>query len=211
MKVWLGTLKLPRRGECEDGRMTDGAPGEVPEDPRSEPLRVVVGEVERHVAETGWDRPAALFALADTAEFLRAEPGLAQQLGQDPADVAPGSLTPIEQEGLDAEDLEGALAQISWPESVAGCALVYEALVLPPSAEADRPDDVDPAEWAAGHPERREVRMAVGVLRDGRAEGMLRIRPLAGEDDADDPAGGDVISAPDLAPGVADALRATLE
>jgi hypothetical protein len=53
--------------------------------------------------------------------------------------------------------------------------------------------------------------MAVGVMRDGRTEGMLRIRPLAGEEDDSDPTSGDVITAPDLAPGVADALRATLE
>jgi hypothetical protein len=211
MVVWHGTLKLPRYRECEDGRMTDGAPGQLPDDPRAEPLRAVVTEVEQHVADGGWDRPPALFALADTAEFLRAEPGLAEQLGQDPANIPAGSLTPIEQEPLDQDSLEEALASVSWPESVAGCALVYEALVLPPSAEAERPEDVDPADWAAAHPERREVRMAVGVLRDGRAEGMLRIRPLPDEEGSDDPAGGDVITAPDLAPGVADALRATLE
>jgi hypothetical protein len=190
---------------------SDGAQPESITDPRAEPLRAVVGEVERHVADGGWDRPPALFALADTSEFLRAEPALADQLGVDPANVPAGALTPIEQEGFGEESLDEALAKISWPESVAGCALVYEALVLPPSAEADRPEDIDPADWAAEHPDRREVRMAVGVMRDGRTEGMLRIRPLAGEEDDSDPTSGDVITAPDLAPGVADALRATLE
>jgi hypothetical protein len=163
------------------------------------------------VAESGWNRRPVLFALADTAEFLLAEPGLAGQLGIDPGNVPPGSLTPIEQEGLGDEPLDEALAQVSWPESVAGCALVYEALVLPPSAEAARPEGVDEADWAAQHPDRREVRMAVGVLRDGRTEGMLRIRPLAGEGDELDPANGDVISASDLAPGLAAALRSTLD
>jgi hypothetical protein len=186
-------------------------PSAAPPDPSAEPLRAVVAEVERHVADDGWDRPPVLFALADTAGFLRAEPTLAGQLGLDPEVVPAGALTPVEQEPFADEDLEEALAKISWPESVAGCALVYEALVLPPSAEADRPEDVDPAEWAAVHPARREVRMAVGVLRDGRAEGMMRIRPLPETEDADEPAAGDVITAPDLAPGVADALRSTLD
>jgi hypothetical protein len=187
---------------------SDGAPVT---DPAAEPLRAVVTEVERHVAEGGWDRPPVLYALADTAEFLRAEPALAGQLGLGTTDVPAGALTPIEQEPFAEEDLEEALAKISWPESVSGCALVYEAVVLPPSAEADRPEDVDPAEWAAAHPARREVRMAVGVLRDGSSEGMMRIRPLPEDEDADEPTAGDVISASDLAPGVADALRSTLE
>ncbi|HEY0485573.1 MAG TPA: PPA1309 family protein [Mycobacteriales bacterium] len=187
---------------------SDGAPAT---DPSAEPLRAVVTEVERHVADGGWDRPPVLFALADTAELLRAEPALAGRLGVEPATVPAGALTPIEQEPLGEDDLEDALTRVAWPESVAGCALVYEALVLPPSAEADRPEDTDPAEWAASHPARREVRMSVGVLRDGRTEGMMRIRPLSGAEDADDPAAGDVIAAPDLAPGVAAALRSTLE
>jgi hypothetical protein len=176
-----------------------------------EPLRAVVTEVERHVADGGWDRPPVLFALADTAEFLRAEPTLAGELGVDPEDVPAGALTPIEQEGLGEGPLEEALTQITWPETVAGCALVYEALVLPPAAEAARPEGVDETDWATQHPDRREVRMTVAVLRDGRTEGMLRIRPLAGEGDELDPANGAVISAPDLAPGVAAALRSTLE
>jgi hypothetical protein len=183
---------------------------ELPEDPKAEPLRVAVTEVERHVAEAGWNRPPVLFALADTAEFLLAEPGLAGQLGIDPGELPAGALTPIEQEGLPDVPLDEALAQVTWPESVAGCALVYEALVLPPSAEAARPEGVDETDWASQHPDRREVRIAVGVTRDGRTEGMLRIRPLAGEGDELDPTNGDVISASDLAPNVAAALQSTL-
>jgi hypothetical protein len=193
--------------------MTDGSPHDLTESgtPAAEPLRAVVAEVERHVGDGGWDRPPALFALADTAEFLRAEPALAGQLGIDPENLPDGALTPIEQEGLGDAPLEEALTQITWPETVAGCALVYEALVLPPAAEAARPEGVDETDWASQHPDRREVRMAVAVLRDGRTEGLLRIRPLAGEGDELDPANGSVISASDLAPGVAAALRSTLE
>jgi hypothetical protein len=190
--------------------MTDGPPEEI-DNPAADPLRVVLTEVERHVADGGWDRPPALFALADTAEFLQAEPGLAGQLGLDPGALPDGALTPIEQENLPDAPLDEILAQLTWPESVAGCALVYEALVLPPSAEAARPEGVDETDWATQHPDRREVRMAVGVLRNGRTEGMLRIRPLAGEGDELDPANGDVITASELAPGLAAALRSTLD
>jgi hypothetical protein len=190
--------------------MTDGEPDDLTIS-ATDPLRVVLAEVERHVAETGWNRPPSLFALADTQEFFQAEPGMAGQLGIDPESLPPGALTPIEQEGLPDAPLDEILAQISWPESVSGCALVYEALVLPPSAEAARPDGVDETDWATQHPDRREVRMAVGVLRNGRTEGMLRIRPLAGEGDELDPSNGDVISASELAPGLAAALRSTLD
>ena len=190
--------------------MTDGEPEEITH-PAADPLRVVLVEVERHVAETGWNRPPTLFALADTRDFFQAEPGMAGQLGIDPESLPDEALTPIEQENLPDAPLDEILAQISWPESVSGCALVYEALVLPPSAEAARPEGVDETDWATQHPDRREVRMAVGVLRNGRTEGMLRIRPLAGEGDELDPANGDVISASDLAPGLAAALRSTLD
>ncbi|MCW2566801.1 MAG: hypothetical protein JWN54_898 [Mycobacterium sp.] len=190
--------------------MSDGRTEQIP-NPAADPLRVVLAEVERHVAEAGWNRSPALFALADTVEFLQAEPGMAGQLGVDPEALPEGALTPIEQEGLPDAPLDEILAQISWPESVSGCALVYEALVLPPSAEAARPEGVDETDWATQHPDRREVRMAVGVLRDGRTEGMLRIRPLAGEGDELDPENGDVISASELAPGLAAALRSTLD
>src|SRR4051812_33960688 len=58
----------------------------------------VVGEVEEHVAEAGWDQPPHLFALVDTEELLRAEPQLARTMGLVAA--LPGGLTPIAQEPL---------------------------------------------------------------------------------------------------------------
>ena len=50
-----------------------------------------------------------------------------------------------------------------------GCALTVERLMLPPSAEASVPEDLDGArltKWVASHPDRQEVRMTVAVLRD---------------------------------------------
>jgi len=53
----------------------------LPPDPLTSPLQSVVGEVEGHVAEAGWDQPPHLFALVETEELLRAEPQLASTLG----------------------------------------------------------------------------------------------------------------------------------
>ena len=45
-----------------------------------DPLQSVVGEVEGHVAEAGWDQPAQLFALVQTEQLLRTEPHSARLL-----------------------------------------------------------------------------------------------------------------------------------
>ncbi len=61
-------------------------------------LRSVVLEVERHVADAGWDGAPRLFALADTVALLEAAPQLAESLGLGDGEVPPDSLTPVEQE-----------------------------------------------------------------------------------------------------------------
>jgi hypothetical protein len=165
------------------------------------PLLAVVGEVESHVAEAGWDQPPQLFALVDTEELLRAEPQLAQTMGLVVA--RPGSLTPIAQEPLGEGALDEQLAGLVFGPEVLGVVLAHEVLVLPPSAEAELDED-DPAATAAAHPERREVRLAVGVLRDGRREAVLRLRGAA---DAED----ERVTGTDLVPRLADALLATLD
>lgn len=170
--------------------------------PPSPALLAVVGEVEGHVAEAGWDQSAQLFALVDTEQLLRAEPQLAESMGLVVA--RPGSLTPIAQEELSAAPLDEQLASMLFGTDVLGVVLVHEVLVLPPSAEAALDDVDDPAGTAAEHPERREVRMAVGVMRDGSRESVLRVR---GADEAPD----DIVTGGDLAPGLADALFSTLD
>lgn len=169
-------------------------------------LENTVVEIEMHAARAGWDRPPALFALVDTAELVRQEPGLAEQLGLAETAVAPGALTPIEQEPLGTGPLDDELAHIAWPPEVLGAALVHEVLILPPAVEEARPPNVDPVNWAGTHPERREVRMAVGVLRDGSRASALRVRAANGEPAALD----DVLVGPDLAPNLAEALLETL-
>ncbi len=171
-------------------------------------------ELEQHVARAGWDQGPRLFALADTAELIKAEPRLAAALAPETLDASlePGSgfgplrtYTSIEQEGFpDGKALDDALAGIGWPQTVDGAALVVERVMLPPSAEAGMPDDdgVDLDAWVAAHPERQEVRIAVGVLRDGSRDCALRLRSR----DADD----EVLSGPGLVPHLADALAQTL-
>jgi len=176
----------------------------------SSTLQDVVVEIERHVAENGWDGPPQVFALVDTLELAAAEPALAARLGILPLEVAAGSLTPVEQEPLGDEPLDEVLAKMAWPDDVLGCALVQEVIVLPPEVEAARPEDVDPVDWAAGHPERQEARMAVGVLRDGSRAAALRLRGQNGDTD-EDPGAGEVLVGDDLVPNLAEALLATLD
>lgn len=169
-------------------------------------LAEAVVEIERHVASGGWDGPIRVFALVRTQAALDAQPALAGQL---PAEVLaaaaadPDHLTSIEQEGLPpSEDLEGLLGAIAWPDSVDGAALTVERIVLPPEAEEGLPEDAEAAVAALlAHPQRQDVRLAIGVLRDGTAWCAVRQRAA----DADEAVG----QGPEVVPGLVEALRAT--
>lgn len=162
------------------------------------PLETVLVDVERHAHAAGWDRPPRLYALVETEQLLAGQPHLSAHLGsQQPP------YTPIEQDALPLGPLDQALAKIMWPAGVAGCALVHEVLVLPPSAEAGLVADADAERYAREHAERREVRLAVAVLADGSTASAVRLR--ATEEGADD-----LLFGPDLAPNLAAALLATL-
>lgn len=170
-------------------------------------LADAVREVERHVAAAGWDAPVRVFALVRTSAALAAEPSLAGQLSPQVIAGAAGSpwhLTSIEQEGLPAaDDLEHLLAGLAWPEAVDGAAVTVERIVLPPGAEAGLSDDPQQAVQALlAHPQRQDVRLAVGVLRAGPAWCVVRTRAH----DSDDAVGG----GSDLVPGLVEAVRATL-
>lgn len=164
-------------------------------------LQDVVGEVEGHLAEAGWDQPPQLFALVDTEELLRAQPHLAQTMGL--LSTRPGHLTPIAQEPLGDGPLDEELAGLEFGLEVLGVVLCHEVLVLPPAAEAAMPAEQDASAYAAAHPDRREVRMSVGVLRDGQRAVVLRVRGTGEEPD-------ERVMGRDLAPALADALFATL-
>lgn len=161
-------------------------------------LEVAAAEVESFVAQSGWDQRPTVFALVRSAQFARDEPQTAAQLGIDA--TSGQALTLIEQDELPEGELDHALARIGWPESVAGCALSQEIVILPPSAD----DTVDSPAAAAAHPDRREARLVVAVLRDGSSATLLRLRPV---DSAED----ELLSGEDLAPNLVEALLATLQ
>jgi hypothetical protein len=165
----------------------------------SEALVAALVEVERHVARLGWDQPARLFALVRTAELIAAEPSLAAHLSVG----APDGFSSIEQDEFrPGTDLAETLARIVWPESVAGCVLTLERAFLPATAEAGLPDDPDEAARAvAADPRRLDLRVVVGVTRDGDRHGVARVR---GED-------GELVGGSDLVPALAEALAHTLE
>lgn len=165
------------------------------------PVRRAALEVEAHVASDGWDQPARLFALVPTVDLIAREPELATQV-----EATPGGFTSIEQElPADGRELEDLLTEIGWPETVTGCAVVVERLMLPPEAEDALPDDPDEmAAAAAQHPDRREVRLVAAVTRGGAVHSAVRGRVADGDGD-------ELLEGPDLVPGLVTQLRQTLE
>jgi hypothetical protein len=176
----------------------------------SSALPTAAREVEDFLSESGWDQPPQLFALVPTAQLLQAEPGLATRLA-----VAEG-LTPVAQDPLTDEDVAEKLAEICWPEGVTGCALAQEIVVLPPAAEAEldqavasssgSPDDLDrvAVRVAQRHPDRRDARLVVAVLRAGGYCCLLRVRGTGDQPD-------ELVEHPDLAPNMVNALLRTLD
>lgn len=205
---------VPPDGEASPDavpRAADGSP-DSPDADRGAPARgrlaEAVHEIERHVAGAGWDGPVRVFALVRTARALAEDAGLAARL---PAEVVAAAradadhLTSVEQDGLPAAgSLEDLLGRLSWPPTVDGAAVVVERVVLPSAAEAAMPAEPQAAlEYLMAHPDRQDVRIAVGVLRSGSA--WCAVRTRAADDDAA------VAGGPDLVPGLVAAVAATLE
>ena len=162
-------------------------------------LTAALIEIERHVGRSGWDQPARLFALVRTTELVAAEPALAEQLSHTLSD----GYTSIEQDEFVAgEDLAETLARIAWPPAVAGCALALERAFLPTDAEQELPGDpAAAARIVADHPQRLDLRVVVGVTRQGDRHGVARIRSAEQE----------LIGGADLVPALALALSRTLD
>lgn len=171
-------------------------------------LADAVSEIERHVSRGGWDGPIRVFALIKTQDAIATDPELAAQLPAQTVAAAqedPEHLTSVEQEDLpDAPSLEELLAYITWPASVVGCAVVTEQLILPPSAEAGIPDDPAAAlQYVTTHPDREDVRMAVGTTRAG--DSWCAVRTRSNDDDLE------VAHGAELVPQLILAVRGTLE
>ncbi len=199
----------------------DGAVSDAPLSPDA--LGSALRDVAEYVDAAGWGQPPMLFALVPTCVLAQTDPDL--------VDVADDSeLSPIAQEQLPLSDdpqtlageLEHVLATTSWPDAVAGCVLVQEIIVLPPQAEDDLDEaftpllsDPEAADAAARntahqHPEHQQARLIAGALRDGPRFALLQLRDPA---DPDGTRTGrlELLSHPDLAPGLLDALAATLD
>lgn len=150
-------------------------------------LQAAVLDIDRFTEPHGWDQPAQLFALVSTKDFIKAEPKLAEELAITERD----SYTCVAQDGFHGgADLAEALARISWPDSVQGCAIALERWVYL------NDDNLDSAEL---HEEnRRDIRLIVGVLRSGESFGVARIKIEQ-----------DLVQATNLVPGLNEALLAT--
>ena len=159
-----------------------------------------VMDIDIHLEQAGWDQPLRLYALVETADLLAREPHLADTLGIG-VEAMPGALMPVEQEDLPEVALDELLATITWPAEVLGAAVAQEVISLPPDAADEAALDADdPVAWAAGHPDREEIRLTVGVLRDGQRACAVRRRGSP-----------EVLLGEDLAPHLIAALLATFD
>jgi hypothetical protein len=163
-------------------------------------LEVAMRELDVHVAEGGWDQPTRLFAIADTEALLAREPQLSVELS------ATHSLwTTIEQQEIPPhDDLDDLLGGIRWPAAVEGVALSAERIMVDEESAGDLPaDPVATRRTVAEHPLRHEMRITIGVLRDGDRCTVLRLRE---HDHADS-----VIVGEDLIDGLGQLLLNTLQ
>ena len=104
-------------------------------------LAAAVLEIEHHIAGGGWDQPARLYALVDTAELVEREPELAQRWAWTrprPRLADAGRAGPARRR---RPPLEGCWSRSPGPTAWPGCAAVVERLVLPPEADDQIPDD----------------------------------------------------------------------
>lgn len=167
----------------------------------NDPSRLIacLADIERHVSDNGWDQPARLFALVATSALLEVEPQLQGRVPETAADA----LTAVEQDDFaSGVDVLERLHQIFFPETVDGVAIAMERSFLPPKFEEDIPDDPEAAvDFVMHHPEKTDVRVVVGVLRDGTQHGLARL--------VSNPE--DLLGAADLVPGLTEALNRTLE
>jgi len=193
---WYGNGTIAGMNETRDPRPAESAKPVF--------LEGIAAEIEQFAAQAGWDRPPMLYALVPT-RVLASDPDAAAVLSPDNpltvGEIGAEALTPIAQEELPDEPLDDILAQIGWPQEVVGCAVSQEIVMLPPSAEAELSEVT--SQVASAHPDRREARLVVIVLRDGSSASLLRLRGIDGHDD-------ELLTGDNLAPNLLAALADTL-
>lgn len=166
----------------------------------TDPTRLIaaLADVERHVTELGWDQPARLFALVGTKDLLEREPQLAGRIPEGADDA----MSAVEQDEFQATDnVFQRLSEIYFPDTVEGAAIALERTFLPAEFEDDVPADaIEASDFVRKHPSRVDVRVVVGVTRDGARHGLARLKSNPD----------DLLGAEDLVPGLAEALSETL-
>ncbi|PID98127.1 MAG: hypothetical protein CSA82_01125 [Actinobacteria bacterium] len=144
-------------------------------------LANVVVDIEKSAARAGWDHAPSLYALVPTSQLI-AQPDIPSDVAEALRSGWDGSeshLSAVIQDDLPDDDLEELLGHLAWPHTVAGAAITVERIIVPPEVEAEAPEDPEKAvEYISSHPDRTEVRLAVGVLRTGESWCALRARPF---------------------------------
>lgn len=170
--------------------------------PQQSALRQAVDEIEMTASRLGWDRPPALYALVRTEEMIENEAV--------PADIRAGlekswngtadHLSAVAQDPMHEDEVEDVLPRLAWPESVYGAVLTLERIIVPPEVEDEAPEDPEEAlTFISNHPSRTDVRLIVGVTRDGESWCEVRARNF------DDPTR--VGKGENLAPSLVEALK----
>lgn len=142
-------------------------------------LRRAVDEIEITASQLGWDRPPALYALVKTEDMLDNE--------SVPSDIREGlqkswngtteHLSAVAQDPMHEDEVEDVLPRLAWPESVYGAVLTLERIIVPPEVEDEAPEDPEEALiFISNHPGRTDVRLVVGVTREGDSWCEVRAR-----------------------------------
>ena len=170
-------------------------------------LAAAVTGLERELAQRGWDQEPRLFVLLRTRDLLAETPNLPQEMQEQLGSLVeqlPDHLTPVLQDDLPPAPMSELLGHLVFPPEVTGVAVALERIVLPPEAEAEAPQE-EPAktEFFMKHASRDDVRMVVGVVREGDSWCALRVR----SNDEDSM----VATGADLVPELIEALSGTLD
>ena len=137
-----------------------------------EALAAAVLEIERHAAAAGWDQPARLFALVETAELVAREPQLAASLGDATAHAdragGPRPRASLEDQ-LDRHHLARDGPRLRRPGRAVRAAARRRGASCPTTPASA-------AAYASEHPDRQEVRIVAAATRTGASYCALRLR-----------------------------------
>lgn len=169
-------------------------------------LITAVIDLEKVVAQQGWDQAPTLYALVETRTLLSQMANLSSEEKaqlKSHLELSPHHLTAVLQDNFVPHNLSESLGHIVFGEEVAGVAIALERFVIPPQALAEAPQEPEAQEqYLLNHPQRQDVRLVAGVLRSGETWCATRAR----NNDHDDMVG----QGKNLVPDLLEAMAATL-